>query len=248
MRLAIISTPRSGNTWLRALASFMYQVPHLSAHRPARVDWSALPAECVFQLHWHYDPDLVRLLDEHGFRVATLARHPLDVLMSILQFARHADTDGWLDARGGDERMIVGVEPTSTALARYATGPRFGALLAATRDWWDVDGVFKVRYEDLVARPRGELERLEIFLGADAAVRIVDAVDAADVDRMRGLASPGHVWQGTPGLWKRLLPADLARAVAAAHPESFEGLGYACDADVALTPDAAAENWHRLVT
>ena len=51
-RVAIVSTPRSGNTWLRHLLMRLYDIPGLAVHSPAELDWALLPDRCVFQLHW----------------------------------------------------------------------------------------------------------------------------------------------------------------------------------------------------
>ena len=87
-----------------------------------------------------------------------LARHPLDVLVSILHFASHEpQTARWLDGEGGDESSILGAEPASAAFLASATGPRARALLAVTPEWWPHGGV-AVRYEDAVGSPEAALE------------------------------------------------------------------------------------------
>ena len=62
-------------------------------------------------------------LKEHGFRTIVLARHPLDVLISILVFSQHYHaTAEWLDGSYGDERCLQGSCPMSEAFAAYAAG------------------------------------------------------------------------------------------------------------------------------
>src|SRR4051812_47364718 len=104
MRIAVVSTPRAGNTWVRHLLATAYQVPHLARHALAHSDWKELPAEVVLQIHWRWEPGFVAKLEEHGFRVVTVARHPLDVLMSILHFCIYdSESEQWLLGAKGTE-------------------------------------------------------------------------------------------------------------------------------------------------
>ena len=136
LRVAIISTPRSGNTWLRHLLSRLYQAATIPFHSPIEIEWNKLPADCILQLHWHPEPSFLAHLESGGFRVVVLARHPLDVLISILHFALTDQTLRWLEGEGGNERPIFGAMPRSTAFTDYATGPRAKALLAISHEWY----------------------------------------------------------------------------------------------------------------
>ncbi len=167
LRLAIVSTPRSGNTWLRYLLSEIYAVPGLTAHAPDEVDWGALPPSCLLQIHWHRTPPFLARLAEHRFEVVVIARHPLDVLISHLHHVLHTLVDRALDGEAGDERGIIGAMPRSTAFLDYSTGPRAAALLSVTAEWWRAPGVRRVRYESLVADAPRELRGLVDDLGGN---------------------------------------------------------------------------------
>jgi hypothetical protein len=104
MRLAVIGTPRSGNTWLRHLLSSAYDIPERPIHSPHDLPWNELPPSCVLQLHWHPVESFLKRLEDQGFRVIVLSRHPLDVLISILHFSLHDKTAGWLEGEHGNER------------------------------------------------------------------------------------------------------------------------------------------------
>ncbi|HEX6984777.1 MAG TPA: hypothetical protein VF170_05340, partial [Planctomycetaceae bacterium] len=169
LRLAILASPRTGNNWLRTLLVRSYGLKPFAAHDAAEIPWDALPLRAVVNLHWLPTPDLLSRLD--GFRVLTLARHPLDTLISILHFAPHHEaTNRWLLGRGGNEDGIRSAAPTSPEFLDYATGPRPAELFAVTARWWDVPGVIRVRYEDLVADTPGELRRIAAEIGAPPVV------------------------------------------------------------------------------
>jgi hypothetical protein len=230
--------------WLRRLLVAAYGLEERSAHTPHELDWDALPDECVLQLHWHRTADFLTLLGRHGFVVAVLARHPLDVLVSILHFAPHEpQTARWLDGEAGDESAILGSEPVSEAFLAYATGPRARALLSVTPEWWP-HARTRVRYEDLVADPARELERIARALAARPVVPAADAASAVRFPELQREASNQHFWQGRAGLWRHLLPPDVARTIAAAQP-AVAALGYEVDADGPTTEEARAR-WAEL--
>ena len=232
VRIAVVSSPRSGNMWLRRLLVAAYGLEERAAHTPDEVDWDRLADGCVLQLHWHRTPAFRALLATHGFSIVVLARHPLDVLVSILHFAPHEpQTARWLDGESGDERRLVGADPASAAFLAYATGPRARALLSITPEWWDT-GDARIRYEDLVERPVDELARLVDELGGTPVVSAAQAVEAVRFDELRDEATNLHFWQGRPGLWKELVPTRYALAIAAVYPE-MERLGYSVGLDAA---------------
>ncbi len=207
-----------------------YGLEERSAHTPDELDWETLPERCALQLHWRRTPEFRKRLRRHGFSVAVLARHPLDVLVSILHFAPHEpQTARWLDGEGGNEEPLLGADPASPAFLAYATGPRAKALLSVTPEWWEHADA-RIRYEDLVADPPGELGRVVDELGGAPAVMPAEAVRAASFSRLRDEATNMHFWQGRPGLWSEIVPTRYALAIASAHPEMLD-LGYSVGVD-----------------
>lgn len=56
-----------------------------------------------------------------------------------------------------------------------------------------------------------------------------------------------HFWQGRrPGLWREVLPDDVARAIARAQPSILE-LGFAVD-PVGVTAEQARRRWAELAS
>ncbi|HKB06102.1 MAG TPA: hypothetical protein VKD90_28160 [Gemmataceae bacterium] len=248
LRIAVVSTPRAGNTWVRHLLGTAYQVPHFARHVLSDEDWAGLPPEVVLQIHWRRDPSFEAKLAEHGFRVVTVARHPLDVLISILHFCIYeSESERWLLGAGGSEADIYAAMPRSRAFVEYATGPRSAELLAVTPDWWGRAGVLGVRYEDCVRDAQAELARLEAAFGPARCGSRAAAVEACSLERLRSRATNNHFWQGQPGLWRHLLPVAEAGEIAAALAPVLGALGYACDPDPALDARMADRNWVRLV-
>jgi len=244
LRIALIGTPRSGNTWLRLLLGDAVGVPTIAVHELTERELAELPAECVVQIHWRRQPAFVELLETHGFRVLTLARHPCDVLVSILQFAVHETaTSQWLRGRGGDESCLFGASPRSRAFVEYAGGERARELLAVTTDWWEHPGAVTARYEELVRDPVGELARLVSEFRPDSKADLPAIVAKHGIAELRKTAMNSHFWKGTPGHWREFFTAEIAGEIFEANADHFARLGYACDPDPALTDSQADRNW-----
>ncbi|HVK09733.1 MAG TPA: sulfotransferase domain-containing protein [Gemmataceae bacterium] len=248
VRLAVVGTPRSGNTWVRHLLGTAYRVPHFSRHSLTEADWAGLPAEVVLQLHWRRDPRFEETLHRHGFRVVTVARHPLDVLISILHFCIYeSESEYWLLGAGGSEAGIQAAMPRSRPFVEYATGPRAAALLAVTPDWWGRPDVLGIRYEDCVRDTDTELRRIEAAFGPVRAASRAAVIDACAMSELRKGAINNHFWKGSPGLWRMLLPTAETAEIAPAVAGASRVLGYAVDPDPGLSAAAADRNWVALV-
>lgn len=225
MRIAIVSSPRSGNTWLRRLLGATYRLEERSAFTPDELDWEALPERCVLQLHWHRTPEFLAQLDRYGCSVVVVARHPLDVLVSILHFAQHeSSTDRWLDGEAGSEAVLWGADPTSPAFVEYALSPRAQALLSITPEWWEYADA-RARYERLVVSPAGELGRIVDALGTPPSVLPTRAIERVRFDRLQKEAPNHHFWQGRAGLWREVVPTAAALEIAEGYA-GMRRLGY----------------------
>lgn len=224
----------------------LYGLEHLPIYNPLELDWPNLPERAAVMTHWRRSEPLISLLDEHAFRVVTLVRHPLDLLISILHYAKiHPETGRWMDGEGGDESGLLGSTPGDPAFLRYATGRRAKVLLASSHEWWQAAGVICIRYEDLVADTAGALERVVEQVGVAPLIPVGEVVEAHTLEHLRKKEGAHH-WQGRPGLWRSLLTPRVARRIAEAHADLFEDYGYSCDPDEALDDDRAGAVWHAL--
>ena len=139
---------------------------------------------------------------------------------------------------------ILNASPRSSEFLEYATGPRAAALLSVSREWWRAPEVHRLRFEDLVRDPAGELERLGEALRFPAlATSLAEAVAANSMEALRATSRNRHFWRGHPGHWRSLLPVAVARRIAQAHAASFSELGYECSPDESLDDGRADANW-----
>lgn len=210
--VVVVSYPKAGRTWLRALLGAAFRDHHgLPADAHQLLDLAAgrpLPRPVPRVKFKHDDgPQLKRpqelVADKSEYRdtrVIFLARDLRDLAVSAyFQMTRRerrfaGDLDAFLRGpRGGLDTMI-----------------RFFNIWAENREI--PADLMLIRYEDLHRNPRGELLRVLSFCGLpEVSDATLDrAVDAASFDRMRDLEAGGGVASG------RLQPADRN------DPESFK--------------------------
>jgi hypothetical protein len=248
LRIAIVSTPRTGNTWLRRMLGSVYSLPQIIEDDPRGIEWQRLPERCILQHHWDADPELIAQLNEHRFHLVTVSRHPLDVLISILHFAsvNPGTTAYWFGKRGGSEAGIANATPRSPAFLEYAASPRAKLLLSISPSWAAVKDCLVVRYESLVQDPIRQLSLVCDALRPAPVEAVQYVAHANTLEKQRSLVANQHFWQGQPNLWKQLLTARTAIRMAEDHKPFFETFGYGCDPDSNLTDQDADANWYAL--
>lgn len=229
MRVLVVSTPRSGNTWFRRLLSGLLNLQEFAIHRPTDLNWEKVPINSIVQMHWRVRPDVLSICRDFEFQPVVIVRHPLDVLISVLHFCTYEpDTRCWLDGEAGDESSIWGKDPTDPAFAAYATSARAAALLASSAEWVGRQTPF-VRYEDLVARTHSEMGEFLRGLSAEPVCPLPAVIDANTLIKSQAADTNHHFWQGRPGIWREVTGRDLACRIQQAHAGVFESLGYGID-------------------
>ena len=96
----------------------------------------------------------------------------------------------------------------------------------------------RVRYEDLVADPEGELRRVAPVLGLDFDPRQLEVERFRDEGERPGwrtnssFAAPGDgIYADSTARWRSILSADEVRALESLCGPELEACGYACSAD-----------------
>ena len=244
LRIAIISSPRCGNTWVRVVLSDILKLEQLAVHNYSELE--SIPDRAIVQLHWYREPRFQCFLRDYGFKTLVLSRHPLDVLVSILNFIRHEPlTARWLEGNAEIPPSLIGQPPTSREFLRYATSWGAENVLAISYQWWHDPQAVKVRYEDLVQRPREALLGLaRVF---DPAVCDESgAIDRFNLTFFRNLPNK-HGWQGRPGLWRELIVYFDARSIYKRHKRVFDLMDYSVRPYL-LTRAGALRRWNELTT
>ncbi len=198
IRVSVISSPRSGNTWLRRVLASAFNLVEAAYHTPEEIPWSELPPACALQIHWLYDSEFEQKLRSEGFSILVLCRHPFDILLSILQFARHEpQTARWLDGLDGDESSILGCSPCDQAFLEYCLSQRAQGLLSVSYQWWQMRNICRVRYEDLVAQPERVLKGISNFLDCAISLDKTKAALASNsFSALQATSVNNHFWKG----------------------------------------------------
>lgn len=249
MRLAVIGSHRSGTTWVRSVLGGMFGLEQIAIADPAPYNWDSLPQRCVLQMHYYPVDWFLKRLHDYDFKVVITARHPFDILTSWLNYNYYVHQEGYCPGGGAcPECSIIELMPRSDEFIAYAGGESGRLLLCYSPAWWQRDGVSRVRYEDMVNAPEPTLTRLISELGASPVVPLDEILHATAIETRKGDHASWHYhyWQGRPGLWRDMFPADVARRLHARIPEPFRIIGYECDPDETLDPVRADLNWLRL--
>lgn len=242
-RIAIVSSPRSGNTWVRKIIAGAMNIQEIAVHNYLDIS-GEIPEECVLQVHWYREPNFQKWLVDNGFKVVVVSRHPLDVLLSVLNFARYApQANRWLQGNTEVQSLSEDIDPVSEEFLRFAMGFGFENLLSVSYQWWHEPSALKVRYEDCVSAPAAIFGQLIEELGGEAG-SVPEFLERFSLQNMRD-SPTRHGWQGRPGLYKELIPTFFAVRIYWSHRRLFQRMNYGLT-PYFLSPGKAKALWQEL--
>lgn len=243
LRIALVCSPRTGGSWIRMVLARALNLQEIAVHNWRDIT-SELPKDCILHIHWYREPNFQSFLRENEFRLIVLARHPLDVLLSVLHFIRYEPlTTRWLEGNCAIPLELTESSPVSASFNRYATSWGAENLLSISYQWWHDPAALKIRYEDFVTDPKREFTAIAKACGgaADGLGAVLQETNFKTFQTMPN----HHGWQGKPAVWRSLLPATSALRIYAHHRRVFNMLGYPIP--LSLTSYANAKrNWGRL--
>ncbi|UQZ91363.1 hypothetical protein C4J81_18875 (plasmid) [Deltaproteobacteria bacterium Smac51] len=243
-RIIIISTPRSGNNWVRRVLRDAFELRDTSTHNIFDLP-THLPEDLILQIHWYREPTLQALIKDQEFKPIVIARHPLDILISVLHFARHDRSPArWLEGNAEIPADLGSATPASKTFLDFALGWGAENLLCVTYQWWHEPSAIKLRYEDLAADPIASFQSLGEQLGRRPVLDWAEALSKNSLKKFQSLRNK-HGWQGRPGLWRELLTPKAASLIYQRHKRVFDVLGYDIPA-YELTEYEAERNWETL--
>lgn len=245
LRILILSTPKTGNTWLRHLLAGIYRLPQY--YVPPPLDGAKLSAageRWVTHYHTRPNPDLAAWIRAHGAVVVTTIRHPGDVLVSLYDHVR-GFRDERIDPEFARHMLRAGFERTN--MTTDSDGQPFSADLECSIAWMRREETRVVRYEELRADPLRTLRELTARICPAAEDRIEAAIEMCDIEQMRKMAGRfgGFFRGGRVGAWRELLPADAIETLRTTEPYAGQlaTLGYSMERGGA-SPAAPARRRH----
>lgn len=242
-RIAIICSPRCGSSWARSVIARSLALEEIAVfnYLDAKLP---LNQNCILHVHWYREPNFQKFIKENNFRVIVLARHPLDILVSVLNFVKHEPlTSRWLGGNAAIPVELKDCNPSSKLFLEYALSWEAENLLSISYQWWHEAAAIKVTYETLVNN--SEQAFGDIFDALDAPKDgLQTAIAHFTVEYFKKLSNR-HGWIGVPGLWRKLIPSRDALQIYKRHSRIFSYLGYSALA-YPLSRARAARNWEAL--
>lgn len=233
LRILIVSTPKSGNTWLKLLLGEIYELPAVELpDHPRDIRLEALPSSWIAQQHYWFERPTKEWLEAHGVIVLTTVRHPADVFVSLWHHVQREDRAAVADPRNSFslKRDAGAMGPAAEAFAREG----FYRDLHISISWLRAGESLCVRYEDLWSQPFATLRHVTDFVRSCSDLAIRRAISLCQIRRLQRVnldRGRGFFRKGGVGGWRDALPPSIAATLREAepYPAQFGFLGYSMD-------------------
>ena len=159
MKLVIVSTPKSGNTWLRLLLHEVYRLPMPEIpFEFSEEALSKLPESWVAQQHYFPGQRLLAWAERERAVFLTTIRHPGDVLVSLWHYVHaYANDPRW---EGDPVGVMRGDRDRPGEQTADYVREGFPHYLDLSLAWITNGRSIIVKYEDLCRDPDAELARV----------------------------------------------------------------------------------------
>ncbi len=239
LRILILSTPKTGNTWLLNLLSAIYDLPKVGLVYPFDRDQAVCLGDRWIAFHHMVpEPALLSWIDESKPHVLTTIRHPGDVLISLYHHL-HSFESAVPDLPTLTKMLSEPFERRDIDPYAYHT---FYGELECSLAWMRLEMGSVVRYEDLRRAPRNTLKRLTDRVEPVADDRIEQSIARCDLKLMRSLAGKHKAFfrVGAVGEWRETLsPEILAILASPPYAQQLKELGYTLDpTELGPTPES----------
>ena len=242
MKIALLGSPRCGNNWVRRVMSDVLGYPHFAAHSVEEFP-KELPTDCILNVHALNEPPDDAFFERHSCKIIVLARHPLDIFVSVLQFARNESAvHKWLEGSCRIPRGASSLCPDDDSFVDWMTGAGARRLLTVSLSWWeDAQSTMRLRYEDLVARPHESFDSIFDCLGAKCITGLDAALEKYTIAYFAEFKN--HGWLGRPGIYRKFITSPNCERVFAAQAEYFRTVGYSVRSEDGLSHERAREQY-----
>ncbi|OWU82245.1 hypothetical protein ATO6_22635 [Oceanicola sp. 22II-s10i] len=241
----LASYPKSGNTWLRYILNeiFGYDdegksrvISFLKAY-PANAPLVSLRGQQSKLLKTHLHPvhQRMSLVPDESIAAILIRRHPLDILLSALNYAKLRDQSKFFlkgNVKSVEAIIADGEFPHYIDLFSRNDGfPLFSGSSGAMSKYlgrWRQLGVkvpiLELRYEDFTADPKSGLREVAAFLQIDLSCaeikRIVETVDQMTQKNDR------FFWKRRAYNFTHMLPQELVELFTDTCKPQLAGFGY----------------------
>jgi hypothetical protein len=244
MKILIVSTPKTGNTWLKTLLGTIYNLPLKTVGRsPDEPDLDHLGDDWVCHEHYYPTADLIAWAEHRSAILITTIRHPADVLVSMTHHSKHYSTNEYLDRAV----KLDGGEFGPNVVSYVAQG--FFIVINLSIAWLHTGLSHVVRYEDLLHDGLRALTELTDMIEPVTPDRIACALSACGFENMRQSASDqgkNFFRKGQSGDWRNALPQSAKEILihSEPYPTQLARLGYSLeDGSLRATVANPSNDW-----
>jgi hypothetical protein len=242
LKILIVSTPRTGNTWIKYCLSLIYDLPVVDFSPPEF--WRPFDAHPYDQLgrrwiaHQHLLPfeSLVRWARDRGVVLITTIRHPADTLVSLYHYVRNfrectpiEDETIRLLTTSSKKGKADNELPAHEDLQAYVR-EKFFKTLHFSIAWLQRRLSYGIRYEDLWDKPFETIRALTDQISPVPHEHILVCLEKCQLEQMRkdAQADAAFFRGGGVGNWKTSLPTPIICMLARLppYPSQIDWLGY----------------------
>ena len=220
LKIVILSTPKTGNTWLSWLLHYAYGIQLVEL--PLR--WAPgypddLPPGSVTYQHRFPSESLVRWLVDSQAVAITTVRHPADTFLSLFHYAK------WGVVEQAAMLKQDGEHPGKCAL-RYVNYV-FPQIYSYSRAWGKL-GSHVIRYEDLLVDPLSQLQGITSKIVPLDEERLKTAVLLCKPNLLTSVVDRRLLRTQTSGRGVQELPSEIIEAMASneAYTSVCKAYGY----------------------
>lgn len=242
LKILIVSTPRTGNTWIKYCLSLIYDLPVVDFSCPEF--WRPFDAHSYDQLgrrwiaHQHVPPfeSLVRWARDRNVILITTTRHPADTLVSLYHYVRNFGDRGEIERETLELLEISDKQEKREANSTSGNGlqayvrEKFFKTLHFSIAWLQRRFSYGIRYESLWNKPFETIEALTNQISPVSCQHIKGCLKKCQLKQMRKDVQGDAAFfrGGGVGNWKTSLPAAIVSMLCQLPPYSsqIEWLGY----------------------
>ncbi|MDQ3780703.1 MAG: sulfotransferase domain-containing protein [Chloroflexota bacterium] len=236
MRIVIVSSPKSGNHWIKCLMGQIYQLNWLGGDvkplgSPAEltrlIARGGFPDDSIFHQHSRFSKGLADTLEATPARIVTIVRDPYDVFVSLFAWVQNRVANEGQTRRTRPRDILIGKPIDHPDVLNYLTHD-FGDNIARANDWLHSGRAVVVRYEALHQDPVAELTRATEQITPISPERITDAIEACRVENMRQMNEKftWHIRTAKVGDSKEKLSAEHLAIFRDRYSDAIRSLGY----------------------
>lgn len=243
MAYFVFATPRSGNT---AIAHSVHKATgwHKLQANYQDIDYNRMSEPTIIVNHITSDEFNRTFSGDFPYKVITILRNPMDVLLSAFRFSQNNTNIDWLHGKVfPGQKLPRGKDPISKNFLNWACSGGSKALLAVSSSWANTADA-TIRYEDFIEDGPSAIIGLIASLdtGNEYPPQQVKAA-VEDVQKNYLVNSYNeHRWSSDKDNWYKFIPKAAVAKIYECHKDIFKQLGYEIDLSRVLSDKEIRNN------